>query len=178
MSNQPQLTHWKKLTNPDYIGAYELMQGEKTIDLDVTIGTIKRQEVVGADGKKSECTVAQLVGHKPFIINATNAKMITKLLDSPYIEQWAGKTITLYVAKVRIAGDWIEALRVRPKLPAPPAKPELTPTHEKWNGALQAVQSGTTTIEAIRKAYKLSAQNEALLTTKPTNTNDTSTPNT
>ena len=160
-----QLTHWKKLQNPDYIGAYSLMETGTPVDLAVTIKSIAVQEVKGADGKKDMCTVAQLEGQKPFIINATNAKTITKMYDTPFIEQWIGKRITLYVAKVKIAGDTVDALRIRP---TKPALPELTPTHQKWAGALTAVQAGNTTIEAIRKNYTLSVENEQLLTAKPT----------
>jgi len=42
-------------------------------------------------------------------------------------------------------------------------KPELTPAHEKWTGAIAALTSGKTTIEAIEKAYKLSTENREIL---------------
>jgi len=68
-------THWKKLENPDYIGAYSLEQGK---DLTVQIENVKRELITGTGGKKEECTVAALKGQKPFIINRTNAKTISK----------------------------------------------------------------------------------------------------
>jgi len=159
-----QKTHWKKLQNPDYIGAYSLMETGAPLDLTVQIKSVNVREVKGADGKKDMCTVADLVGQKPFIINATNAKTITKMYESPFIEDWIGKRITLFVAKVKIAGETVDALRVRPSRPA---LPELTPSHEKWAGALVAVQAGNTTVEAIRKNYTISVDNEKLLTAKP-----------
>lgn len=159
-------THYRKLHNPDFIGAYSLMDGDKPTELVVTIKSIALQEVKGVDGKKDDCMVAQLVGQKPFIINATNAKTITKIYGSPYIEDWTGKKITLYVAKVKVAGEAVDALRIRPTAPAgtPEATlPELTPAHEKWEGAKTALKAGNTTIEKIRKAYTLSEENKALL---------------
>lgn len=154
-------THWKKLTHPDYIGAYELMDGtEKNKELVVTISKVVREMVTGADGKKEECTVCHLVGQKPMILNATNQKTMTKLFNSPFIEDWAGKKMTLYVAKVKAFGDTVDALRVRPTAPTLPA---LTPTHEKWAGAKKAVMEGNTTIEAIRKSYTLSTEHEKQL---------------
>ena len=48
------LTHWKKLDNPDYIGAYAFQPGEKKT---VTIDRIRREMVNGPDGKREECTV-------------------------------------------------------------------------------------------------------------------------
>ena len=71
------------LVNPDYIGAYMLEQGQ---DMVITFESVKREMVTGSGGKKEECTVAHLRGQKPFIVNRTNGKMITKVLGSPYIE--------------------------------------------------------------------------------------------
>jgi len=142
-----QKTHWKKLVNTEYIGAYTLMETGKAVDMTVTIKSVGRAMVKGDGGKSEECTVAQLVGHKPFIINRTNAKTITKIYGSPFIEDWAGKKITLFVAQVKVAGDTVEALRIRPEAPA---LPELTPTHPKWEGAKTAIKAGNTTIEAVR----------------------------
>jgi hypothetical protein len=164
MEQTQKLTHWKKLTNPDYLGAYELMDGsEKGKDMVVTIDRVVRQMIAGADGKKEECTVCYLKECKPMILNATNQKTIQKLFNSPFIEKWAGGRMTLYVAKVKAFGDVVDALRIRPTVPQ---LPELSPTHEKWNGAKQAITAGTTTVEAIRKSFTLTAANEALLTAK------------
>lgn len=106
-------THWKKLVNPDYIGAYAL----EGCDLTVTIDKVVREMVTGDAGKKEECTVAYLIGQKPFILNRTNSKMITKLYNSPYIEDWAGKKITIYPTTTRVAGEVTECLRIRPAIP-------------------------------------------------------------
>ena len=56
-------------------------------------------------------------GQKPFIINRTNAKTIQKVLGSPFIEDWAGKTITVFATTTSVAGEVVECLRVRPSLP-------------------------------------------------------------
>lgn len=155
-----ELTHWKKLQNPDYIGAYTLMETGVAIDMTVTIKSIARQIVTGADGKKDECTVAQLVGQKPFIINATNAKMITKIYDTPFIENWVGRKITLYVAKVKVAGETVDALRIRQAIPT---LPQLTPQHEKWEGAKKAIKDGNSTIEQIKQHFNISPEHEQQL---------------
>lgn len=107
-------THWKKLVNIDYIGAYSLDEGK---DLTVTIIKVEVKRVKGEGGKEEDCTVATLKGQKPFIINRTNAKTITKLYNSPYIEDWAGKKITLYATTTRVAGETVECLRIRPQIP-------------------------------------------------------------
>lgn len=107
-------THWKKLVNPDYIGAYSLDDGK---DLTVTVEKVVREMVTGDGGKKEECTVAYLKGQKPLILNRTNSKTITKLYNSPYIEDWTGKQITLYATTTRVAGETVECLRIRPQIP-------------------------------------------------------------
>jgi hypothetical protein len=154
-------THWKKLNNPDYIGAYELMRGDEPIELNVELGEVSQREVKGADGKTDICLVADLKGLKPFIINSTNAKMISKLLNTPYVQDWKGKTITLYVKKIKAFGDVVEALRVKDSLPAT-QKPELNEQHPNWSKCQTAKQNGTT-IEQLRTKYTISDETFAKL---------------
>lgn len=105
-------THWKKLSNPDYLGAYALEPGK---DLIVTIQSVGEEHVTGTDGKKEDCIVAHFAEAdvKPMILNATNCKTISKIYGTPYIEEWRGCVIQLYVAEVQAFGDTVEALRVR-----------------------------------------------------------------
>lgn len=109
-------THWKKLINPDYLGAYALEPGQ---DLVVTIDYIKQEQVIGTDGKKEELPVAHFVERetKPMILNSTNMKSISALFKTPYIEEWHGRQIQLYSEEVRAFGEVVDALRVRPFAP-------------------------------------------------------------
>lgn len=110
-------THWKKLNNVDYLGAYALQPGQ---DLIVTIRTVGQEEVYNPTNNKKEiCTVARFVepGIKPMILNVTNCKTISKIYDTPYIEDWVGKPIAIYIAKVKAFGETVEALRIRPHKP-------------------------------------------------------------
>ena len=108
-------THWKKLINPDYLGAYSLDPGK---DMVLTIGSVKKELITGTDGKKEECIVCRWVeDQKPMILNVTNCKMIAKLLKTPYIERWAGHRIQIGAEVVSAFGEKVEALRVRKALP-------------------------------------------------------------
>lgn len=149
-------THWKKLMNPDYIGAYALEPGEER---KVRIKKVVREMVTGQNGKKEECTVAHLEGEKPFILNRTNCKIISKMYDSPYIEEWSGKSIIIYAAKVNAFGEEVEALRIRQRKPEPEKLPELNQDHPKWDGAKQALKDGNVTIEQIKKNFTVSNEN-------------------
>ena len=110
-NEQTKLTHWKKLTNTDYIGAWDFQPNEiKTI----TITSVAKVPVKNQDGKDEPCIVAKLAETpKGFILNKTNCKLITKLLGTPHIEQWAGKKVQIYATKVRAFGEMVEAIRIK-----------------------------------------------------------------
>lgn len=152
------LTHWKKLHNPNYLGAYSLDVGK---DMILTIQTVKKELVESA--KSEECTVIYFLENvKPMVLNATNSKQITKIYGTPYIEEWEGKKIQLYAAKIQAFGDEVEALRIRPKVPVLKKKP-FTPKHPKWSAAKKALDSRNTTLADILKNYDVSEANQALL---------------
>lgn len=157
-------THWKKLTNPDYLGAYSLAGENGYTEKVVMIERVQQDTVIGNDGKKEVCMVAHLAGEKPMILNATNCKAIAKVAGSSFVEDWAGTRITLYVQQgVRAFGDVVDALRVRPKAPAPPAVCErcgavIAPAFKMSVPQLIEYSrrhcSGATLCAACMKAYK------------------------
>lgn len=113
MTEEKQLTHWKKMTNPNYIGAHDLLPNQ---ELQLTIESVAKEMVKGQDGKEEQCVVAKIKGaKKPMILNKTNMKIIAKVLGTPYIEEWSGKQITIFSAKVKAFGEIVEALRVKAK---------------------------------------------------------------
>ena len=105
-------THFKKLMNPNYLGAFSLDDGK---DIALTIDFVQSEKVIGVDGKSEECMVARFKEKDtlPMIVNSTNARMIAKVVGSPYIEDWRGHKIQIGVEKVKAFGDVVEALRVR-----------------------------------------------------------------
>lgn len=105
-------THWKKLTDTNYLGHWDL-DG----DLTVEIVKVEKKELQSTDGSKEWCLVAKLKGQKPMILNKTNAGTIEKLFRTPFIEEWSGRKITLYKTRVKSFGVMVDALRVRTKLP-------------------------------------------------------------
>lgn len=153
-------THWRKLHNPDHFGAYVFEEGQ---DLTVKIISVEKKLVNNSEGKKEEHSVAELEGQKPWILNVTNQKKITKILGTPYVEEWAGKSITLYVTKIRAFGESVEAVRVRTQLPTAPQLPELKPGVEKWESAIKALSKKSTTIEALKGHYSISPENQKKL---------------
>ena len=110
------MTHWKRMTNPDYLGAYAFDPGEEKIG---TIEFVQQEVVLGPDGKKEDCTVAHFrePGLKPLILNATNCKAITRLYKTPYIEEWVGKSVVMRVQQVKAFGEIVDAVRIKPEIP-------------------------------------------------------------
>lgn len=103
-------THWKRLINPDYLGAYSLEAGN---DMILTISAVKREMITGTGGKKEECPVCHWKeNQKPMILNVTNMKTIAKMYG-PYIENWAGKRVQIYASTTKFGGDTMECLRIR-----------------------------------------------------------------
>lgn len=141
-------THWKRLINPDYIGAYWLPEGQ---DATVTIDYVQRELITGTGGKKEECSVAHLVGLKPLILNVTNSKSIAKLYG-PYVEDWAGKQITLYASTAKLAGDTVECLRIRPQVAerTPPAI-----TDDRLKRAIESIAKGEYTAQKLQANFTL-----------------------
>jgi hypothetical protein len=150
-------THWKLLINPEYIGAYWLPPGE---DVTVVIDRVQREQVTGTGGKKEDCTVAHLKGDvKPFILNVTNSKSIAKLYG-PFIEDWAGKPITLFASTTKLAGDTVECLRVRP-LVAKRKKQGMT--NERFTTALKAIKQGAYTAQKMEASFELTLEQQGWL---------------
>lgn len=108
-------THFKKLQNPDFLGTYALEDGK---DIVLTIDYVRQETVTGADGKREDCVVCHWKEQqKPMILNSTNCKMIAKLLNTPYIEDWSGHKVQIGSERVKAFGDVVDALRVRKSLP-------------------------------------------------------------
>lgn len=74
---------------------------------------------------------------KPMILNATNSKMLKSITGSPFLEDWAGVKVTVFVDKnVRFGKESVEGLRISP---ARVTKPALTPDKtQAWNNAKAA----------------------------------------
>jgi hypothetical protein len=152
-------THFKRLKNPDFLGSWDLAdQNGNFKNKILTIKEVKKQMVHDGKGNQEECITVHFQESKPMIMNSTNLKTINKTMGTPYIEDWVGKKIEITVEKVRAFGEVHDALRViKTSL-------DLNPKHPKWAGAKQAIKDGTVTIEAIKKQYTITPENETLIT--------------
>lgn len=113
-AREKKLTHWKKAFNPEYIGSYAFLPAEEK---KVTIQGTREAVVVGEGGRKERKQVVEFreAGVQPLILNRTNAKAIQRIAKSPYLEDWIGARVTLYVdPTVRgKSGEIVEGVRIR-----------------------------------------------------------------
>lgn len=89
-------------------------------DLILKIKSVNTDKVKGTGGKSEECLILHFEGNGilPMILNRTNSKMIEKIHATPYIEEWKGKLIQVYVESgVKAFGDVVDALRIRDFIP-------------------------------------------------------------
>jgi hypothetical protein len=150
-------THFKKLKNTNFVGSWDLLdENGKFVDKIVTITKTSKEMVHDGQGGQAECAVAHLKECKPLIMNSTNLKAVAKAIGSDFTDDWEGKQITLTVKRVKAFGDFHDAIRVALEAPK---LPELTPEHEKWESAKEALKSGKTTIKAILTKYQMTDEN-------------------
>lgn len=158
-------THWKKMTNPDYLGAYDFDVDEKSRTL--KIKSVVQEKVKGTDGKSEDCVIAHFTEGKPMILNKTNMKAITIAHKSPYIEDWNGKMISVHVEKVRAFGEIVDALRVSTKAPVGSSSKAnnqiiLKKDDENWSKVISYVKSNSKSkpfeniVSDLEKKYKMS----------------------
>jgi hypothetical protein len=152
---QVKRNHWKKLTNPDYIGAYDFDEKEERT---LTIKSVANETVTGPDGKKDTCIVIRWAEpQKPMICNNTNAKMISKVLGTPYIEEWIGKRVTLFVQSgIKAFGAVVDAIRIKDANPnTQPIKVRIQLESDKYTELLTYLKANPDKLKDAEKKYDI-----------------------
>ena len=156
-------THWKNNFDYQYLGGYSI-EGD---DLELTIVEVKNEMVKGQSGRDESCMVIYFEEvDKGMICNKTNAKTITTVHGTPYIEEWNGKKILLGTEKVSAFGETTDALRIRqikPKTKIDPSQAVAT-----LKGALDLAD-----LQSIWKSLsKAEQQDKTIINTKNTMKNE------
>ena len=111
------MTHYQQLYDRDYLGSWDLPEGQ---DLVATISVVKAGELTAVGGRKNKKPIISIDGQdKKFVCNKTNAKTIATMYGN-HVEKWAGKKIALYISTTRdpSTGGDIACIRVRPATPS------------------------------------------------------------
>jgi hypothetical protein len=143
-------THWKKLTNPNYLGSWDFEEKEERV---LTIKSVSQETVKDQNGNDDEVVLMEFTTGKPMILNKTNLKATEKALGTAFIEEWANQKVTIYTTLIKAFGEQVNALRISPSKPQEKVKPELTP--ERFKKAIEAVKSGEFTSDQLLTKYNL-----------------------
>lgn len=168
MSEQTK-THWRKLDNPEYLGAYSILDGGKNAPIIATIKEVKTADVKDQKGKSSKCKIAYLVNQKPLILNATNARMIQNICGTPFIEDWKGAIIEIYATTTTVGRETVDCLRVRPVSNKTAIKPFLEQGSEMYDKLLASAQADAMgkgadfIINHIKNSFQLTEDMEVFL---------------
>lgn len=159
-------THYRKVFKSDHLGVADLEEFiEDKKRLVFTIKEVKQEYNVMVAGRKGNHNIAYFREDiKPLVLNATNSKTVKSFCkNSPFVEEWKGVTIELYIdSMVKMKGDIVGGVRIKTVQPSI-KKPELTPTHAKWEAAKESLNQGTATKESIRKNWIITDENYSLL---------------
>lgn len=132
-------THYRKAFYSPYLSSADIVEptvltiARATLESDKTK---KTKDVFNtAYFEESELRPGEKL--KPMILNATNSKMLKSITGSPFLEDWVGVKVTVYVDKnVRFGKESVEGLRLSP---ARVSKPVLSPEKtQAWNNAKAA----------------------------------------
>lgn len=138
MSNESK-THFRKAFDSPYLSSADIVEP--------TILTINRVSLEPDKTKKTKdvFNTAHFAERelrpgeklKPMILNATNSKTMRSLTGSPFIDDWTGFKVTIYVdSNVKFGKETLEGLRISPKAPV---IAWLTPDGTRaWNNAKAA----------------------------------------
>ncbi|HBY69517.1 MAG TPA: hypothetical protein DEG69_18295 [Flavobacteriaceae bacterium] len=108
-------THWKQNPNKNYLGHYDLPNGDPVI---LTMNSVEWEQVLNpvketSENKRVIRFKEKFKWIKPFICNETNANLIAKSTGKNYLEDWPGLKVKLGVSKVQVGREKVDAIRVK-----------------------------------------------------------------
>lgn len=160
-------THYRKAFNSPYLSSADIV--------DATTLVIKHVRLEPDKTKKTKdkfntayFTVAELrQGEplKPMILNATNSKVMKKLADSPFIDDWTNITISVFVDhNVRMMGEITDGLRIG----KPPERKQLQQGTAQWDNAVTAFKRDGN-LDAVTLRVDVSPENAKLIESQANN---------
>lgn len=132
-------THYRKAFDSPYLSSADIVEPTMLTVSHVSLEkdrTKKTQDMFNtAHFAEKELRPGEKL--KPMILNASNSKTMKALANSPFIDDWKGIKITVYVDhNVRFGRETVEGLRISPHAPE---KKVLTPEQTKaWESAKAA----------------------------------------
>lgn len=150
--------HYRRVFKSDHLGVADLEDFiEEKKPLIFTIKHVKQEMNISVAGKKGNFNIAYFVEPiKPLVLNATNSKTVKSFCGgSPFVEDWNNVPVELYIDdNVKMKGDVVGGVRIRPLQPTKKTKPDFTEDNFK------KAKEAKATIEAIKAIYNVTPEIE------------------
>ena len=161
---QIEKTHYRKAFNSPYLSASDIVEPMvfKINRVELEPDKTKKTKDLFNTAYFEEKFIRTGEELKPMILNATNSRTMKNLTGSPYINDWTGVLVTVYVdPSVRFGRDTVEGLRISAERPRT-QKPELTPDTPAWKNAIVAYKRDGN-LDAVEKRMTISEDCKILL---------------
>ena len=163
---QQNKTHYRKVFDSPYLSAADIVE---PVALTIRCVQVEADKTKKTKDKMNPAYFVEReirAGEplKPMILNATNSKMVAKITGSPFLEDWNGVTVEIYVDhNVRFGRETVEGLRIRPAAIRPKEKKELIPANQKmWQYAIDAYKRDGN-LDAVEARVLINEENRQLL---------------
>ena len=147
-------THFRKVFKSDHLGSADIEEYiEEGKSLIFTIKEVKQEYKTKVAGKAIDANIAYFKESnvKPLVLNATNSRILKNMTSSPFVEDWKGLRIEIYIDKdVKMKGEVVGGVRIKSK----PLE-ELTEQELK---VLRGKLAALTTREELKELYRSNTQ--------------------
>lgn len=137
-------THIETMVEKDYIGSWDVADRDHTQIIDF----VEKKKLTMRGGKTKVVPVLTFRGvRKKFVLAARTNRDTIMGMYGPYIEDWSGKAITLFMdpnCKNPSGGPPVPGIRIRPTVPKGPAETSMPeqPVDEKMRAQQDAAFRG------------------------------------
>jgi len=152
-------SHWRKVMGTTFLSGDELEENGNV----VTIESYDEEKFFSPKSKTQGDHVVLKFKEisKPMILTNRKAKQISKTLSTPQMDDWVGKTITIYPNQEKHFGEYFKVINIKA---GEIVKENLDSKHPKWQIACDKLSNGTLTIESIEKHYSINSEIKKQLT--------------
>ena len=165
-------THYRKAFKSSHLGVADLEDLlESGSDLVFNITEVKQQLGVMVAGRKGDHNIAYFAEDiKPLVLNVTNSKVLKTIGGSPFVEDWSGIRVQLYIdSDVRFKKELVSGVRLR-GAPQPLPRAVVTPDNKTiWEHAKNAYKRDGNFDKVLKRAnislanqHKIMAELDAL----------------
>lgn len=159
------MTNFRRVYKSDHLAVSDVEElKEGGSDLIFTIREVKQEMGVVVAGKKGNFNIAYFNEDiKPWVLNATNAKILRGWVGSIHVEKWVNLKVQLFVdPNVKMKGEITGGVKINPKQPNK-AKNVLTPDDKaSWDRAVLSYKNNGN-LKAVLQHVDISREHQELI---------------